>query len=250
MCMKRLFLENNVLIGERALNQSSIISGPPLGNDERSLVSLSWKSLDGTLNVASVEVEDGLRSGFGIASNRSKLTIAFVFHVLEDTDEVFDDELDSEGPGGVGVSNSECHVGNISAHHSLVNKSLRNVDNIAIYGHRDATKHLDVQTSGCYDDVSVQLASTLEGNATFVEFVNMVGHNRGSARTQALEEVRIGDDANSLIPWVVRRSEVFLNVGGGSLENDPEPHVPASNEGKRASQNIGAKDVNDVFQAS
>ena len=67
--------------------------------------------------------------------------------------------------------------------------------------------------SGCQDnDVGVQLFSRLECNTGAVEPLDMIGDHLCMPLFNRLEHIAVWHCAQALIPWVVRRREMRLDI--------------------------------------
>ena len=62
------------------------------------------------------------------------------------------------------------------------------------------------------DEVGVEVLTRLQPDTAFGERLDRAVHDRGPARLHRFEEVGVGDETQSLVPRVVRRCEMGVDV--------------------------------------
>ena len=189
--------------------------------------SLSRQVSQGTLNVSGAEVEQrpgrhgGINDGAGAG-------VAVVVQVAQESAEVLAQEPDLEGPGRVGVPDGHGEVGNAAEHHAPIDDGLGRDDGSSLDAEPDAPDELQVEPGGGDDHVGVKLAAALEHDPRLGERRDAIGDHRGLSAADRLEQVPIRNDAQSLVPGLVRRVEVLVHriAVGQLLRVDPTDEPP------------------------
>ena len=86
------------------------------------------------------------------------------------------------------------------------------LDRRAVHGELHAAEHQQVQAGGGDDHVGLQLGARRELEPLLGERLDAVGHDRRAARADRLEQVAVGHEAQALVPRVVARREVGVDV--------------------------------------
>ena len=83
------------------------------------------------------------------------------------------------------------------------------------------------------DDVGLELGARLQPDAVLGERLDLVGDDRGAPAADRLEQVAVGHQAHALVPRVVARAEVGVDVvAGRELALDAlAEHAPSSAPG-------------------
>ena len=98
-------------------------------------------------------------------------------------------------------------------------------DRLAVDGDRHAAEQLHDQPGGGDDDVGLKLAAAFQRDAVLREAGDPVGDDLDLAAADRLEQIGVGDEADALVPGIVGRTEMAIDVvagrqiGGGELAN-------------------------------
>ena len=138
--------------------------------------------------------------------------VAVGVHVVEQTAGVFGDEVGLQRPGGVGVPDREGEVRDVAEHHPAVDQDLALVRLLAVDLELHPAEEEQVQPGRGDDHVGLQLLARLELDPARGEVVDAVGDDLGAAVVERFEEVAVGHDAEPLVPGVVVRLEVRVDV--------------------------------------
>ena len=122
------------------------------------------------------------------------------------------DQIDLEGPRGVGVAEREREIRDARQHEALVDQGFVCVLDLTVDGNLDTAEQLKLEPGGGDDDVGLQFAAGLEQNAGLGEPHDLVGDHRGLALGDGAEQIGVGHCAEPLIPRVVRRVEMGVDL--------------------------------------
>ena len=88
----------------------------------------------------------------------------------------------------------------------------REIERLAVDREGDVAQRIEMEARGRDDDVRLELLARLQANARSGEAVDLVGHHRGLARADALEQVAVRHERDALAPRPVARREVRRHV--------------------------------------
>ena len=71
---------------------------------------------------------------------------------------------------------------------------------------------MQIETRGRHDEIGLKRFPRTQADAPFGEGLDMVGHNRDLAGFDRLEQVTVRDQAQALLPGVVTRGEMLLDI--------------------------------------
>lgn len=121
-------------------------------------------------------------------------------------------QADLQGPRGVRVADREREVRHAAEHHALVRRAVGQPHHLAVDDEIEAGERQQPQPGRGDDDVGRQLAPGGQAHTTRREPVDAVGDDIGAALADDPEEVAVGHGAQPLVPRVVRRVEVGVDV--------------------------------------
>ena len=104
---------------------------------------------------------------------------------------------------------------------------------------RDAAERLQLQSGGGHDQVGVDPLAGRQHDAGGVDVVDVVGHHLGAAFADVLEQVSVEDQAHPLVPRVVARLEVHVDVvalgqrGDGAVPDQPPTELRGLSAGQK-----------------
>ena len=157
----------------------------------------------------------------GPGDTRRRGVVPVLVHVAQQAADVGGDEVGLERPGRVGVAERQRQVGDAAEHDALVADRLAHIDLGAVDGERQAADQQQVQAGRGDDDVGLDLLARRQPYAALGERVDRVGDERGVSLAQRPEQVAVGDEAETLVPRVVLRTEVGIErEPGGQLALD------------------------------
>ena len=168
--------------------------------------------IDGPEHVAGLEVEQGLRGDGRVVVDWHARVVAAGVHVPEQPAGELAHQVRLQRPGCVGVADGEREIRHAAQHHALVGHRLGQPHGPAVHGQLGAAEREQLQAGRCYRDVSGQLGAGLEYHAPFGEIGDPVGDHRGPPVPDGLEQVAVGHQAQPLVPRVVHRLEVGVDV--------------------------------------
>ena len=168
--------------------------------------------IDGPEHVAGLEVEQGLRGDGRVVVDRHARVVAAGVHVAEEAAGELADQVGLERPGCVGVADGEGEVRHPAQHHALVGHRLGQPHGPAVHGQLGAAEREQLQAGRRDHDVGPQLGAGFEYHAPFGEIGDPVGDHRGPPVADDLEQVAVGHQAQPLVPRVVHRLEVGVDV--------------------------------------
>src|SRR5439155_1361936 len=103
-------------------------------------------------------------------------------------------------------------------HHALVRHGFRKFDLAAVDGEPDAAEDQELESGGGDDDVGGEFGTGLQAQARLGEPGDVVGDHGDPALADRGEQVAVGDEAQSLVPRLVARLEMRVDVvAGGQL---------------------------------
>ncbi len=174
--------------------------------------SLSRHLLDRAEHVAGLEVDEGLGRLRGVRGERHRGVVAMFVHVIEHPADVVGHEIDLQRPGGVRVSERERQVRHPAEHHALVADGLGQLDLSAVDTELDPTGGEQVEAGRGDDDVGLDLLPGPQLHPALGEGLDLVGHDRGLTMAETPEQVAVRDQTDPLVPGVVARLEVGVDV--------------------------------------
>src|SRR5207248_7137609 len=110
------------------------------------------------------------------------------------------------------VADRSGEVGYAAEHHALVADRLRQHDGLAVDGELQPADGQHVEAGGGHDDVGGEILTRAQANAGLGEGVDLVGDDVDRVLLDRLEQIAVRDDAHALVPRVVRRLEVLVDV--------------------------------------
>ena len=128
--------------------------------------------------------------------------------MVEQATHVLAHQVRFQGPGRVGVTKHQRHVGHIAQHHALIDQGFTRLHRLAIDSTFHATQHLNIQTGRSNDDIRLQLLAGFKQNPGFGKPLDVVGYDLGLTATQRLEQIAIGHGTQTLVPRIVAGAEV------------------------------------------
>ena len=168
--------------------------------------------IDGPEHVTGLEIEQGLRGDGRIVVDRHARVVAAGVHIPEQPAGELADQVCLECPGRVGVADGEREVRHAAQHHALVGHGLGQPDRPAVHGEFGAAQREQLQPGRGHHDVGPQLGAGFEYHGPFGESLDPVGDHRGPPVPDDLEQVAVGHQAQPLVPRVVHRLEVGVDV--------------------------------------
>ncbi len=198
------------------------------GHEPREAVALARKLVDRALHVARAEVQQWPRGHRGIADLGAADVEASGVHVGQDAAEVLAQEADLERPRGARVANRDAEVGHAAEHQPFERDGLGQAHRLSVHAQRDAAEREKVEACGRNNHVGLDLGARGQAHAALGKRLNAVGHDRGVAFADRAEQVAVWDQAQALVPRVVRRVEVHVHgvALGQQLSVDPPDKAP------------------------
>ena len=121
-------------------------------------------------------------------------------------------EVALQRPGRVGVANRECQVRDALEHHPLVGESIGDVERFAVDHDFGATEEQQLETGCGHDHVGFEMLAATESDSRLGEPVDVIGDDRRRPILDRLEQIAVGHRAHTLVPRVVPRREVWIDV--------------------------------------
>ena len=178
----------------------------------RRLLPLLGQIARGTRDVARRQVEEWPRAGgFGVVRRNGDVVAALV-HQVEETADVARRQIGAQRPRRVRVSDAPGEVRNAAQHEALVDEEIARLDVSSVDVERHAADGLNAEPRCGDDDVGRDLLARFEPKAVLGEGLDLVGHDRRFAGPDRLEQIAVRDEAKALIPWVVTRLKMGVDV--------------------------------------
>ena len=144
----------------------------------------------------------------------------------------------AQGPRRVRVTQAPRRVGHIFEKMTPEDEPLVRVDLLAVDADPDAAQRLQLDAGRGDDDVGVEVSAGAQRDAGGVHVVDVIGHHVDVARRDGLVEVAVEDEAHPLIPRVVRRREMGVDVvargqvllGDAAQQTLAEPGCPPGDQ--------------------
>ncbi len=204
--------EHQRAIVDGAETQRQHVLGVVLVQLPRDLGALLGHHILRALEVAGGQRRRGIRGDGGIAVVRRAVGIALAIHLVEDAAEIFGGEIRLQGPRRVGIAESRRQVRHIGKHHALVAQGLAQIGRHAVDHDLRAAHQLHLQPGGGDDDVGRELLAGAQLEPLLGEALDLVGDHGGLAGADRLEEIAVGHQAEPLVPRIVARGEMLLDV--------------------------------------
>ena len=115
-------------------------------------------------------------------------------------------------PRGVGVAHTPEQVWHVFEHVGFVDEAVAGIDFYAVQADRGPAERLQLQAGGRHDDVGIEVSTGFECDTGGVEMVDVVSDHIGAAIADGAVQVSVGDQAHPLVPRVVPRLEVGVDV--------------------------------------
>src|SRR5205814_8173894 len=171
--------------------------------------------VDGAQHVPRLEVQQRPLGDGRIVVDRYARVVPVRVQVPQQPYDVPAHEVGLERPGRVGVADGEREVGYAAEHHALVRHGFREVDVAAVHGERDPAEGEQLESGGGDDDVRREFGAGLQAHPGPGELRDPVGHHGHPVPADRVEEVTVRDAAQPLVPRVVPRLEVGVDVVAG-----------------------------------
>jgi len=126
--------------------------------------------------------------------------------------QVIANQIDLQRPRRVRVADGEGEVRHSGEHQALVGQAAGQVHRRAVDREGDAAEGEQLQPGGGDDDVGGQLAARLQQDAVLGEPDDPVGDHRRLTLPDGPEQVGVGHRAHPLVPRVVGRVEMGVDV--------------------------------------
>ena len=180
----------------------------------RPAVALPGQHAGGALHVARREVEEwhGLHGWVNVWRGGA---VAVAIHVTQQPADVFGGQVRLERPRCIGVAEGQHEIGHIAEHHAFVGHRLSRAARHAIHGDDDVAQHVQLQSGGHHHDVGRQGLTRGQHDAVLGETLDGVGHDRGAALADLAEQVAVWHQADALVPRLVTRREMGVDVIAG-----------------------------------
>ena len=177
----------------------------------RRSVALLGQQVQGALHVAGGEVHERLLAHLGIPLRHDD-AVATVAHVREQPADVLAHQVGLQRPRRVRVADHVAEVRDPGQHHPLVGHGVGQAHLRPVHHHRDAPEGEQREAGRGHDHVRLELVARHQPDPGRGEGVDVVGDHVGPALADDLEQVAIRHQAQPLVPRVVRRPEVPVDV--------------------------------------
>ena len=184
--------------------------------------------IDGAEHVSRREVEQRLLGDARIFVDRDAHAVATGIHVREQPADVLAHQVRLQRPRRVGVADGEREVRHAAQHHALVGHRVGEVDSAAVDGQLDATQGEQLQAGGGHHDVGLELFAGFQPQAVLREGRDPAGDHRGPLVPDGAEQVAVRHQAQALVPGVVDRLEMRVDLVPGRQLLDRHAADPVS----------------------
>ena len=205
----RLELEDAVL--EAAEPEVEHVEGVVLVESPRPICALLGQMLDRPLDVPAREIDHGLRLLRWVGLRRDD-GVSLSVHKGEQPTHPLSREVGFEGPRGIRVPEGREQVGDVAVHDALVSHFVPVPNRLPIDLEVDAGQDAHDQARGGHDHVRLEVAAGAKADAGLSERLDVVRYDGRVARAEHLEQVAVRSEAEPLIPRVVARVEVGVDV--------------------------------------
>ena len=206
--------------------------------------------VDRPQHVAGLEVEQRPLGDPRVVVDRDAHVVAAGVHVREQPADVLADQVGLQRPGRVGVADREREVRHAAEHHALVGHRLRQPHRLAVHAQLDAAER------SRFSPVAVTTMSASSSSPDSSRTPVSVKVSIRSVTTEArpspdrLEQVAVGHQAQPLVPRVVARLEVGVDVVAvGQLLDRHLPDPAADHVGPAPAEPVDQRGQRDVLPA-
>src|SRR5688572_11454170 len=133
-------------------------------------------------------------------------------HVIQESAHVLGGEITLQSPRCVCVTDCEGEIRHVAEHHSFVDELLRKIDGCVVDDELHSAEQFQHEPCGGDDHVGVELFAGREEETVFGEGLDVIGYDGDASVAYRAEEIRVGNEAQALVPRIVRRSEMFWIV--------------------------------------
>src|SRR5260221_1456510 len=132
--------------------------------------------------------------------------------MIEQAAHVLAGQIALQGPRRIRVSDARREVGDAAIHHALVAHGLAEIDALSVDGELYAAEHLQLEAGGGHHYARLELGARAEGETLLGEGFDVVGDDRRAAAPDRPKEIAVRHQAYALIPELVSRCAVRLDV--------------------------------------
>lgn len=158
------------------------------------MITLPGKKVQHTLHVAGRKVinpQAWLHIGIFRAQARRASSRAGRVHMLEQSADVLGNQISSQGPGCIDVSEGDHQIWHIREHQAFIGPGIGKFYRLPVDTELHATQHFQIEPGGGDNDIGLQLPAGLQSHTLLGEGVNMIRHHFHLTGPDRLEQVTV-----------------------------------------------------------